>query len=158
MDVVSNCMATGPNKLLKAARRAFVVLATSALCGCSYSYPLEVKFLDGKIVFSAEGHSSGCLSALEVTSQTGQSMWKFDGPLRFRDCKNKLPLVYGHVPAGTTAAGPPKRLEPGVTYYVYASDGDTYYGSFEIKRVLKVDSNPEAGRNGPYFNGNFPKQ
>ena len=72
--------------------------------------------------------------------------------------RRDLPDVPGDVPAGTTAEGPPKRLEPGVTYYVYASDGDTYYGSFEIKRVLKVDSNPEAGRNGPYFNGNFPKQ
>ena len=155
--MVSNCMATGADRLFNTLRTAFIALVTSALCGCSYSYPLKVVFLDGNIAFSTDRHSSGCLSTLEVTSQTGQSMWKFDGPLRFTDCKNELPLVYGHIAAGTTSAGPPKRLEPDVTYYVYASDGDTYYGSFKIRRVLKVDSESEAGRNGPYFNGNFPK-
>jgi hypothetical protein len=157
VEMVSNCMATGLNTFLKMSRAASIALVTSALCGCSYSYPLEVGFSDGKVIFSATKHSSGCLSSLEVTSQTGQSMWKFDGPLRFVDCKNELPLVYGHVPSGTTSAGLPQRLKPDVTYYIYASDGDTYYGSFRIRRMLSVDSDPERGRNGPYFNGNFPK-
>jgi hypothetical protein len=126
-------------------------MACLTLLACSYSYPLDVSFSDGKVIFSAKEHSSGCLSDLEVTSEAGETMWKFQGPLRFVDCRNEFPLVYGHLPSGTTAPRKAKPLRPNVTYYIYASDGDTYYGSFRIKPVLVIDSDPEGGHNGPYF-------
>ncbi len=78
-------------------------------------------------------------------------MWKFEGPLRFDKCRNELPLLYGHVPSGTVATVEAKTLKPNIRYYIYASDGDTYYGSFRISEVFVIDSDPKEGHNGPYF-------
>ena len=150
-------MALSRDELLAIARIALISISSMTLYGCSFSYPIDVGFLNGNVVFSAARQSSGCLSSLEVTSETGQSMWKFEGPLRFTDCRSEFPLVYGHVPSGTNSAGPAIHLKPNVKYYIYASDGDTYYGSFQIKLVMRVDSDPQGGRNGPFFNGSFPR-
>src|SRR5665213_3688379 len=138
-------------RLSKGNCSSLMVLATLALVGCSYSYPLDVSFSASKVMFSAKKHSSGCLDYLEVKSDAGELMWRFEGPLRLSDCRSDLPLIYGHVPPGSTSSIPAKRLRTNVRYYVAASDGDSYFGSFRIQRMLAIDSDPEEGRNGPYF-------
>ncbi|MHA6719118.1 hypothetical protein ACX40Y_06655 [Sphingomonas sp. RS6] len=122
-----------------------------ALAGCSYAYPIDVDFVGGEIVFSAEDRSSGCLSHFEVTSEAGDLMWSFDKPLKFSECRSDFPLKYGATPEDATDSKPAKKLMPNVRYYVYATDGDTYYGSFRFRRVLSMESDPEKGRDGPNF-------
>lgn len=80
-------------------------------------------------------------------------MWEFEGPLQLSDCRSDFPLNYGATPHSATSSVAAKPLLPNIRYYVAASDGDSYYGSFRIKRVLSIDSDPKEGRNGPYFNG-----
>jgi hypothetical protein len=131
------------------------VLAMLALTACSYSYPIEVSFIGGRVAFSVSEHSSGCLNYLEVKSETGQLMWRFEGPLRLSGCRNDFPLIYGATPRSATSSVPAKKLLPDVRYYIAASDGDSYYGSFRVRRILSIDSDPVEGRNGPYFNSSL---
>lgn len=147
-----------PPTILRLLGYGAIGTAAISLVGCSYSYPLDVSFSNGQIVFSAEKKSSGCLDFLEVKSATGEVMWAFDGPLRLSDCKSDLPLVYGRVPAGVKLSQSAKKLKPNEKYYVAASDGDSYYGSFRIRQVMVIDSDPEGGRSGPYFKGDLTNE
>ena len=134
-------------------RYGLIALAPLLLASCSYSYPIDVGFVRGKVAFSAKKHSSGCLDYLEVKSEAGELMWRFEGPLQLSDCRSDFPLTYGATPRSATASTPAKKLLPNTQYYIAASDGDSYYGSFRIGRVLLIDSDSEKGRDGPYFNG-----
>ncbi|WP_126001954.1 hypothetical protein [Sphingomonas sp. ABOLE] len=107
--------------------------------------------MGGEIIFSVKDRNSGCLNHFEVTSETGDLMWSFDKPLKHSDCRSNFPLKYGATPGDATGSTPAKKLTPNVRYYVYATDGDTYYGSFRFRRVLSMQSNPEKGREGPNF-------
>ena len=131
------------------------VVAALALTACSYSYPIDVSFIGGKVAFSASEHSSGCLNYLEVKSETGQLMWRFEGPLQLSGCRSDFPLIYGATPRTATSSVPAKKLLSNVRYYIAASDGDSYYGSFRVRRVLSIDSDPAEGQNGPYFNSSL---
>lgn len=134
-------------------RYGLSALAPLLLAGCSYSYPIDVGFVGGKVAFSANEHGSGCLNYLEVKSEAGELMWRFEGPLQLSDCRSDFPLIYGATPRSATASTPAKKLLPNIRYYIAASDGDSYYGSFRVKRVLTIDSDPKNGRDGPFFNG-----
>ena len=82
-------------------------------------------------------------------------MWRFEGPLRLSDCRSDFPLLYGATPRSATSSVPAKKLLSNVRYYIAASDGDSYYGSFLVRRVLSIESDPKEGRNGPYFNSSL---
>jgi hypothetical protein len=146
-------MDRGRARARKVAAGWFVAALLFGVSGCSFSYPLDVGFSAGRIVFSAKEKSSGCLNYFEVTSSTGELMWKFEGPLRLGDCRSDLPLTYGHAPSSVTSLVSAKRLQFNVKYFVAASDGDSYYGSFRIRPVLRLESDPNEGQNGPFFKG-----
>jgi len=125
--------------------------ASLTLAGCSYGYPLDVEFYEGKVSFVANRHGSGCLSYLEVRSESGEVMWHFERPLPHLDCGIDFPLIYGKLPSGTTSSAPAKPLQENIRYNVEASDGDWYSGSFRIRRVLKIESDPNDGAHGHIF-------
>jgi hypothetical protein len=133
-------------------QRGFLVAVALLATSCSSSYPIEVTFINGKVAFSASKRLDGCLNYLEVKSESGELMWRFEGPFRHSECHNDFPLIYGSAPQSAASSTCAKRLLPDIRYYVAASDGDSYYGSFRVRRVLSIESDPKEGRNGPYFN------
>jgi hypothetical protein len=132
------------------------VLAVALLLpGCSFSYPMEAMFVDGRLAFDAKRHSSGCIDYFEITNSSGQTMWRVEGKYQYPECKSSLPVVYGVVPHDTEQTAPLRHLRAGERYYIAGNDGDSYYGSFKLREVVAIDNDVEAGRSPPQANGSF---
>jgi hypothetical protein len=116
------------------------------LAGCSYSYPVEAVFMDGKLHFRASGKLNGCLNDLRVISEAGEVMWSVDGEFRTSPCDDSFPVAYGVAPSGLRDRVAAKPLKAGVRYTVEGSDGDRYYGAFQYRRALVITNTPEVVR------------
>lgn len=129
--------------------RTIFLIAALALSGCSYSYPIDAVFVGGRLAFDAKKQGSGCIYQLEVTDDSGRPMWSVEGSYQPSSCQSSLPVVYGVAPRGTEQTVRPKRLRTGERYYVWASDGDSYHGSFKLREMIAIDNDHEAGKNAP---------
>lgn len=112
-----------------------------AVYGCSYHYELRAVFQDGKVtIVPANDTGTGCLWRFTVTSDQGHVVWGVEGGAYSPPpCDNKFPITYGQVPSGMKERVRAQPLHLGVTYHVEASDGDSYSGSFRLRRVLVID-------------------
>ncbi|MBV9529138.1 hypothetical protein [Sphingomonas sp.] len=112
-----------------------------ALYGCSYHYDLRAVFQDGRVtVVPKNDKGTGCLWMFTVTSDQGRVVWDVDGGAYSPPpCDDKFPITYGQVPSGMKERVRAQPLQPGVTYRIEASDGDSYSGSFRLRRVLVID-------------------
>ena len=126
--------------------RCIPMVLMLAVAGCSYSYPVEAVFINGKLHFQAEEKLNGCLSNFSVESEAGEVVWAIDGEFRGSPCEDNFPLAYGVVPRGMTTLSPAKPLKAGVLYKVRGSDGDHYYGAFRYRRTLVITNTPEIAR------------
>lgn len=127
--------------------RCALILGLLSLTGCSYSYPVDAFFLDGKLHFRATEKLNGCLNDFSVVSETGETMWAIEGPFRTGPCQDSFPLAYGIAPSELKTRLAAKPLKAGVRYRIEGSDGDRYYGSFQYRRALIITNMPEAARN-----------
>jgi len=123
------------------------ILCFLTLSGCSYSYDVQAKVSDGRLVFDANPQwGADCVRRVEVRSDDGSAGTVWDQSISPDDgCENKFPLAYGvplrgepHVydsggvpdamagtPAPSVAA---KKLRTGVIYTVSTTTGTTGYG------------------------------
>ncbi len=148
LDGIMRFRSPGP---LSAKCACGLALALLPMAGCSNAYPLDVVFIGRNVAFAAKKHSPRCLFYVKVASGSGEVMWQFNGPLQSPDCKSDFPLIYGKVPRGAQSPFPAKPIQPNVEYFVEATDGDWYLGSFRIRRVLKIESAPIHGEEGHLF-------
>ena len=127
-------------------RAAVPILCILTLSGCSYSYDVQARVHDGRLIFDANPQGgSDCVRHVQVTEENvAGAVW--EQTISFDDgCENKFPITYGvplrgdpHVydsggvpdamvgtPAPSVAA---KKLRAGVIYTVSTTTGATGYG------------------------------
>jgi hypothetical protein len=116
------------------------------LAGCSYAYPIEAVFINGKLHFRANEKLNGCLNDLNVVSETGEIMWSIHGEFRTSPCDDSFPVAYGVAPNGLQERVAAKPLKAGVRYTVDGYDGDSYYGAFQYRRAIIITNTPDLAR------------
>ena len=132
-------------------RTAAPILCMLALSGCSYSYEVQARVLDGRLMFDANPQwGADCVRRVEVRAERDEGsageevVWEWS--ISHDDaCENRFPIAYGerlrgrpHVydsggvpnemvgtPARSVAA---KKLRTGVIYTVSTTTGATGYG------------------------------
>lgn len=127
-------------------RAAVPVLCTLTLCGCSYSYDVQARVSDGRLIFEVNPQwGADCVRRVEVRSEEkgGEAVW--EQTVSFDDgCENKFPIAYGvplrgrphvydsgapDVMVGTAAPSvAAKKLLAGVICTVSTTTGATGYG------------------------------
>ena len=116
------------------------------LVSCSYHYDLKVVAQNDQILIEPAGkQGNGCLSILTVEGPDHEIMWGLNSnTYRYGQdpCKSSFPVTYGVAPPGLPERSPPMPLKEGVTYTVYAWDGDSYDGAFRLRRGIVVDNVP----------------
>jgi hypothetical protein len=145
-----------------------IVYAALLLSGCSYSYELIAKVIDGRIAFVVDpksGHQPGCINEIEV--QTDDAVHASPAPGDDRDrigygtfwfevagyeCATEFPVFYGApLKGGPPESGKedlgmvkPKPLKVGVVYHVNTTTGATGYGggAFRIRADGIVENVP----------------
>ena len=132
-------------------RTAAPILCMLALSGCSYSYDLQAKVSDGRLMFDANPQwGADCVRRVEVTAEkdegsAGAGVFWEQSISHDDACENRFPIAYGeplrgrpHVydsggvpddmvgtPASSVAS---KKLRIGVIYTVSTTTGATGYG------------------------------
>ena len=123
------------------------VLCMLALPGCSYSYDVQARVEDGRLVFDANPQwGADCVRDVEVRAEEQDVGTVWEQSISHADtCENKFPIVYGEpltgrpyiygsggvpdamvgTPAPSVAA---KKLRAGVIYTVSTTTGATGYG------------------------------
>lgn len=128
-------------------RAAIPILCILTLSGCSYSYDVQAKVSDGRLILAANPQwGADCVSHVEVTSEEDDGGTAWEQTIADDDgCENKFPIVYGvplrgqphiyqsgGVPAAMVGTPAPsvdaKKLRTGVTYTVSTTTGATGYG------------------------------
>ena len=132
-------------------RAAATILCMLALSGCSYTYDVQARVVDGRLMFDANPQwGADCVRRVEVTPESDEGLagkgviW--EQSISYDDaCENRFPIAYGkplsgrpHVydsggvpdamvgtPASSVAA---KKLRTGVIYTVSTTTGATGYG------------------------------
>lgn len=123
------------------------MIVSPLLAGCSYAYPVEAVFIQGKLHFVAKDKFSGCLNDFRVVSEAGEIMWAITSDFRSSPCPDNFPLAYGVAPIPLKTKAAAKPLKIGVRYRIEGSDGDRYYGAFFYRRVTVVTNTPETAKN-----------
>lgn len=132
-------------------RAAIPILCVLTLSGCSYSYGVQAKFSDGRLIFDANPQwGADCVRRVEVSADDDErpeamgTVW--EQAISHEDrCQNTFPIIYGeplkgkpHVydsggvpqelrgrPASSVS---PRPLHIGVLYTVDTTTGATGYG------------------------------
>jgi len=112
------------------------------VAGCSFDYELQAVERSGRIAFEPkDDQGTGCLWDFTVTSETGEVVWRLDGgTYQPPPCDNKLPILYGVVPAGMKELVHALPLRAGVLYRIEGLDGDHYHGAFRFKQAIIVEN------------------
>ena len=78
-------------------RAAFPILCILTLSGCSYSYDVQVRASDGRLVFDANPQwGADCVRHVEVTSEENGAGAVWEQTISFDDgCENEFPVTYG---------------------------------------------------------------
>ena len=128
-------------------RAAVPVLCVLTVSGCSYSYDVQAKVVDGRLVFVANPKwGADCVRRVQVRSEEPDPGTVWEQSISYEDgCDNKFPIAYGEplrghsqvydsggvpdamvgTPAPSVAA---KRLQAGAIYMVSTTTGATGYG------------------------------
>ena len=141
-------------------RAVVPILCILTLSGCSYSYDVQARVSDGRLIFDANPQwGTDCVRRVEVAQDNGaETVW--EQSIDYDDgCVNKFPLVYGQAlrghPQGYDSGGVPdamagtaapsvaaKRLRIGVIYTVSTTTGATGYGCgrFRVESDGRVEN------------------
>jgi len=128
-------------------RPAIPILCMLTLAGCSYSYDVQARVSDGRLVFDANPQwGPDCVRHVEVSSEEDGVAVVWEQTISYEDgCENKFPITYGvplrghphvydsgGVPAAMVGTPAPsvaaKKLRPEVIYTVSTTTGATGYG------------------------------
>jgi len=128
-------------------RAAVPILCILTLCGCSYSYDVQARVSDGRLVFEANPQwGADCVRHVEVRSEENSAAVVWEQTIAFDDgCENKFPIAYGvllrghphvydsggvpNMMVGTRAPSvAAKMLRAGVIFTVSTTTGATGYG------------------------------
>jgi hypothetical protein len=111
------------------------------VAGCSFHYELEAVVRDGRLLFQPKDHQgTGCFSDFTIRSETGEVVWEVGaGQYLSPPCDNRLPVIYGVVPAGMEERVRAEPLRDGVLYRIEAWDGDSYSGAFWLRQGMVVN-------------------
>lgn len=128
-------------------RTAIPILCVLTLPGCSYSYDVQAKVSDGRLVLDANPQwGADCVRHVEVRSEDDSAGTVWQQSISNDDrCENRFPIPYGvplrgrphvydsgGVPDAMVRTRAPavaaERLRVGVTYAVSTTTGATGYG------------------------------
>lgn len=128
------------------------------LSGCSYSYDVIAKVIDGRLAFASKDDDYTCIANIFVTAEdgvravpapsdqrglvlNGGAFWWTDAPVA--RCTTKLPVFYGSVAPSVGHYVSPKPLRIGVMYAVNTEGGGAYgHGCFRITPTRRIQNLP----------------
>jgi hypothetical protein len=141
--------------------RVFLLaLSVFSLTGCSYSYDVQAKWSDGRLIFEANPQwGADCVRSIEVRAEEDDMATVWEQTISHKDrCENQFPIVYGKPLRGQLDgddnAGVPDRmistpaislpankLRAGIIYTVATTTGATGYGCGRFR--IGLDGRPE---------------
>lgn len=140
-------------------RLTFVIMVGGAVGvnGCSYTYEVEARVIDGRLAFLSPAGGDQCMSSVSVTTEqkippiasTGpgpisnaSELWSVNYPM---SCGITFPILYGGSSAGAKELVRARPLRIGIVYEI-STRGDGGYGSgrFRITPQRRVENLPHG--------------